>query len=255
MKGLKIGVAVAAILVLAAGGWIWLRDSSLARVRDVEISGITASDGEQVRSALTTSAQTMTTLHVHKDALRESVARFSSVGDLKVDANFPHKLTIQVIERQPVAALAQPGVSRLPVTANGVVLRGITADRDLPSVFVSHQPAGARVKDKSILRALVVASEAPQPLLAKTAQLEIDDRGVVAAMQDGPDLVFGTDEAARDKWLAAARVLAETSAQGATYLDLRIPGRVAAGGLAPVASPTIDPNLQLEAENGQTLNP
>jgi cell division protein FtsQ len=192
---------------------------------------------------------------VRRGVLRDSVARFASVGDLKVNADFPHRLSIQVIERQPVAALAQPGASRLPVTANGVVLRGITADRDLPSVFVSHQPAGTRVTDKAVLHALVVASQAPEALLAKTSQLEIDDRGVVVAMHNGPDLVFGSDEAAHAKWLAAARVLAETSAQGATYLDLRIPGRVAAGGLAPVASPTVDPNPQLEPENDSTVNP
>ena len=53
-------------------------------------------------------------------------------------------------------------------------------------------------------------------------------------LKNGPELVFGTDADARAKWLAAARVLAESSAAGATYLDLRIPGRVAAGGLAPV---------------------
>ena len=51
--------------------------------------------------------------------------------------------------------------------------------------------------------------------------------------------MFGDGEDARAKWTAAARVLAEPSAAGATYLDLRIPGRVAAGGLAPV--PRRDP--------------
>ena len=83
----------------------------------------------------------------------------------------------------------------------------------------------------------------------------IDDRGVIAALHNGPELVFGTGEHASQKWAAAARVLAEISAQGATYLDLRIPGRVAAGGLAPVATPTADPNPQPEAENSPTLNP
>jgi cell division protein FtsQ len=255
MMRLKIGLAVAALVMIAGGGWIWLRDSSLVRVQDVEISGVTASDGDQVRSALTESAQSMSTLHVHQDALRAAVARFTSVGDLEVDAHFPHRLTIHVIERRAVAALAQPGASRLPVTANGVVLRGITAGRDLPSVLVDHQPAGTRVTDTSLLHALAVASQAPEPLLAKTEQLQVDDRGVVAAMHNGPDLVFGSDEAAHAKWLAAARVLAEPSAQGATYLDLRIPGRVAAGGLAPVATPTVDPNPLLEPQTDPTLDP
>ena len=61
---------------------------------------------------------------------------------------------------------------------------------------------------------------------------------------NGPELVFGDGEQREQKWAAAARVLAEISAQGATYLDLRIPGRVAAGGLAPVdhADPRPEPS-------------
>jgi cell division protein FtsQ len=58
-------------------------------------------------------------------------------------------------------------------------------------------------------------------------------------LDGGPPLVFGTPEAARAKWAAAARVLAEPSAAGATYLDLRAPGRVGAGGVGPV--PQEDP--------------
>ena len=46
--------------------------------------------------------------------------------------------------------------------------------------------------------------------------------------------MFGTRDDAAVKWAAAARVLAEPDAAGATYLDLRVPGRVAAGGLGPI---------------------
>ncbi|MET0811192.1 MAG: hypothetical protein ABWY65_08780, partial [Thermoleophilaceae bacterium] len=55
-----------------------------------------------------------------------------------------------------------------------------------------------------------------------------------------PELIFGDARRARAKWAAAARVLADPEARGASYIDLRIPGRPAAGGLpaetvAPVA--------------------
>jgi cell division protein FtsQ len=255
MKRLRIGLVGVVVVALLGAGWVWLRDSSLVAVNNVQISGITASNADQVRAALSDTATTMTTLHVRRSALLGAVARFSSVGDLKVHADFPHRLAIQVIERRPVAALAQTGQTRLPVTASGVILRGITAERDLPSVFVSRQPGGAKVTDRDVLHALTVASQAPGPLLAKTEQLEIDDRGVVVAMHNGPDLIFGSGASAHAKWQAAARVLAEPSAQGATYLDLRIPGRVAAGGLDPIASPTPNPNPQPEAQNSPTLNP
>jgi cell division protein FtsQ len=77
---------------------------------------------------------------------------------------------------------------------------------------------------------------------------------VVITLKNGPELVFGSAADARAKWIAAARVLAESSAAGATYLDLRIPGRVAAGGLAPIDPAGENPNPQPEAENSPTLN-
>jgi hypothetical protein len=53
-------------------------------------------------------------------------------------------------------------------------------------------------------------------------------------LRDGPELVFGSGGDARTKWVAAARVLAEESSAGATYLDLRVPKVVAAGGVGPI---------------------
>jgi cell division protein FtsQ len=255
MTRLKVGLAVVAVIVLTGGGYLWLRQSSLVAVRDVQISGITASDGDKVRAALETAAKDMTTLHVRAEILHDATAPYSSVDDLKVEADFPHTLRIKVVERRPVAALARAGSRRIPVTSNGTLLRGVTADKDLPSVNLKSDPAGSRVTDRKVLNALAVAGAAPTPLRAKTDEVRVDKRGVIVDLKDGPELIFGEGEAADKKWAAAARVLAEISAQGATYLDLRIPGRVAAGGLAPIATPTPDPNLQPEAETSPTLIP
>jgi cell division protein FtsQ len=104
------------------------------------------------------------------------------------------------------------------------------------------------------LRALTIADAAPDELLRRISELAVNKQGVVASLKNGPELVFGSDTDARAKWVAAARVLAESSAAGATYLDLRIPGRVAAGGLAPIEPATTDPNAQPEGENSPTLN-
>jgi cell division protein FtsQ len=136
-----------------------------------------------------------------------------------------------------------------------MVLRGIVADRDLPTIRLSSPVTGKRVTDGRVLGALAVARSAPAPLLHAAQQVSLESRGVVVALRNGPELVFGSGQEARAKWTAAARVLAEPSAAGAAYLDLRVPGRVAAGGLAPVAEPTPDPNAQPQGENGPTVNP
>jgi cell division protein FtsQ len=64
-------------------------------------------------------------------------------------------------------------------------------------------------------------------------------------LRRGPELVFGDPTRARAKWAAAARVLAEPSAKGAVYLDIRVPERVAAGG---VETPSMNLELSLSPD-------
>jgi cell division protein FtsQ len=231
------------LLALGGGGWLWLRDSGLVRVRSVVVTGVTASDGAKVQAALVDAARRMTTLHVRPQVLKDAVAPYASVASVTAQPDFPHRLTIHVTEQRAVAALAPDQGQRVPVTGSGVVLRGVVADRDLPSVRTNRLLA-ARLTDHRLLGALAVAQAAPGPLLRRSDELTLESRGVVVTLRDGPDLVFGNGADARAKWTAAARVLAEPSAQGATYLDLRVPGRVAAGGLAPLSLQPVQTNPQ-----------
>jgi cell division protein FtsQ len=94
--------------------------------------------------------------------------------------------------------------------------------------------ATGQVTDPGALAALRVAAAAPTSLRARAERVFSGPRGMTLELRDGPELYFGAARDARSKWLAAARVLTEPSAAGAVYLDLRIPGRVAAGGVGPV---------------------
>src|SRR5215212_9012521 len=208
------GVACALIgLGLAA---LWFRDSSFAEVETVSITGSTSSESAQVRDALTSVADGMSTLHVDTGALHDAVKPFVSVADLRVRADFPHALRIEVVEHAPVATV-ETGGSRVPATGSGVVLSGVRAE-DLPTVVNKGPLADGRVKDRHTLAALAVAAAAPRQLRARAAKLWWGGGG-----EDAPV-----------KWTAAARVLAEDSAAGASYLDLRVPRLVAAGGVGPI---------------------
>ena len=229
LRGFALVIVVAG---LGVGGWLWLRDSSLVAVTAVRVTGATSSDESQIRSALESAARDMTTLHVREEILHEAVGGYPSVAGLQVDSDFPHRLTIEVLEHRPVAAL-EVGGRRTPVSGGGIVLTGVQADDDLPTIRGDRLP-GPRVDDARTKAALAVAAEAPGPLLARSERLWWGPDGLTMDLRDGPPLVFGTRDDAAAKWAAAARVLAEPSAAGATYLDLRVPGRVAAGGLGPI---------------------
>lgn len=255
MRKIVAGVLVGACAL--AGGWFWLRDASVVQVRDVFVTGLTSSEEPQIREALKNAALDMTTLHVREDQLQAAVAQYPSVAGLAVDAKFPHKLSIEVRERAPVAAIESGRGTRVAASGDGRMLRGMKAS-GLPTLRVGSAPAGERVTDRRTLGALGVAGGAPPELRGRIARLWSGERGLTLDLRNGPDLVFGSGSDAHRKWAAALRVLADPSSQGATYLDLRVPERVAAGGLGPVepeptAVPPTDP--QPPVESSPTLDP
>jgi cell division protein FtsQ len=226
---------LAGTLLAVAGlalGWLWFRDSSFAAVERVTITGSGSSEQAQVREALETTAAGMSTLHVDEHALGQVVEPFSSVAGLRVRADFPHDLRIEVIEHEPVATV-ETGGSSIPATGGGLLLDGVRAS-DLPTVTMKAPLDGRHVRDDRTLAALRVAAAAPPALRARAERLFYGPGGMTLELRDGPELVFGSASDARTKWVAAARVLAEESAAGATYLDLRVPKVVAAGGVGPI---------------------
>jgi cell division protein FtsQ len=243
----RLLLALVLAAALGAGGWLWLRDASLVQVRDVTIVGVSSSDEGRIRAALQTAARQMTTLHVREGTLREAVARFPSIASLRTKPDFPHGLTIEVVEHTPVAVLGVGG-GGVAVTGGGHLLRGLRT-RGLPQVAVKADPGGDRVTDARTLAGLAIAAATPPQLRARTERVASGRQGLEVTLRDGPRLIFGGRNEARAKWAAAARVLAEPSAQGATYLDLRIGGRVAAGGVGP-----LDPTEEA-AEDGASTPP
>src|SRR4051812_19172192 len=156
------------VLALAVAGFLWLRDSSLVRVRDVTVTGVTSSQEARVREALRRSALRMTTLHVHEDDLRAAVAPFASVADLRVDARLPGELSIEVVERVP-AAVVVSGAQRIPVSAGGLLLRGVAPAPGLPVLPVAALPAGPRLTERRARAAVAILSGAPEELRGRIA--------------------------------------------------------------------------------------
>jgi cell division protein FtsQ len=230
-------------LALAAGYHFWLRDSSLVAVEEVTVTGLTTKDADRLRSALTTAGRTMTTLHLDRAALERAVTGYPVVRDLEVTPDFPHQLHVHVIEYQPAAIAVSDGGSSVPVAGDGTILRGLTAEGELPTVDVDGALGGDRLVDRTASGAAAVAGAAPVALRSRIEEVSrgSSDEGFVATLRDGPELIFGSATRLSAKWAAAARVLADLEARGASYLDLRIPGRPAVGGLAATTLAPVAP--------------
>jgi cell division protein FtsQ len=247
----RLRVALLACLVslpLLAGGWVWLRHSSLVSVRHVRVSGVHGVEARAIEAALTGAGRHMSTLDVNVGALRAAVAPFAVVREVHATASLPHGLSIHVVEQLPVAALLAAG-TRTAVAADGVVLGPALLSSTLPTLTGSSAAAaGARLRDQALLAALTVLGAAPQPFAKVEARVFTGPSGLTVAMRNGLLAYFGDGTRPHAKWLSLARVLADPSSAGASYVDVRVPEHPAAG----FPAGTRPPAASSEASNSES---
>jgi cell division protein FtsQ len=225
-------VAVAAA-TLAAGYFLWLRDSSLVAVTDVEVVGVSSGDPAQIRSELTRVAERQTTLHVDTAAIEGAASAYPTIASVSIDPNFPHGMRIEVTERPP-AVLVEADGRQVPVAGDGTLLAGVEVaeDEPLPVLAMSEPPAGAALEGEPLQQALIVGA-APEPLRPLIEKVGHDEEfGVELLLRGGIPVRFGNGSRGEEKWAAVAAVLADPKLDSLTYLDVRVPERPAAGGAA-----------------------
>ncbi len=223
-----VAVGAVAVIVLAVY-LVFLRNSSLFAVDEVEVSGLTA-NRERVTATLVRAAEDMTTLHVREDDLRKAVAGFPTVATVRTDTDFPHGLKIEVTERLPVA-VAQIDGEQTPVSADAYVLSGIDFDpKELPSLD-TDPVADGRLGAEGTAQAAILgaAPEELRPRL-KEATWDLDRGGVVVDLDGAPELRFGEGDQASAKWQAIVTVLADPDLGSPGYVDVSVPTRPVSGG-------------------------
>jgi cell division protein FtsQ len=218
------------VLALLAGGWLWLRDSSLVAVRHVRVTGVHGPDAHAIEAALTAATHGMSTMDLKPGALRAAVAPFRVVREVRTSSSFPHGLRIHVIEQLPVAALTVGG-QRTAVAADGVVLGPALLSGSLPALSgdAAATLTGQHLHGAAFLAALTVLGAAPAPLAKAVSRAYTGPEGLTVAMRNGLLVYFGDGTLPHAKWLSLARVLSDQSSAGAAYVDVRLPERPAAG--------------------------
>lgn len=246
----------AVLLALLAVYGLWLRDSSLVRVERVTVTGLTGPDAPRYRAALTRRARSMTTLNLRRAQLERAVRAHPAYRSLEVDPRLPHEVEIHVIEYRPVARIAGARGRGALVAEDGTVLDGASAGRALPTLDLPPRAARgrprSRIVDPRAMRSVRALAAAPPVLVPEIAgALEGPRRGMVVRLRAGPEVVLGDSRALAAKWASATRVLADGAARGASYVDVRLPDRPAAGGLEePTEEAGAAPDPPPEAEPG-----
>jgi cell division protein FtsQ len=220
--------ALAALLVVIGGVYLWLRDSSLVAVQKVHVVGVSGPDATQIRSALAIAARNMTTLDVQMGQLQSAVRPYPVVKRLDVSTQFPHGMQIRVFEKVAVATVVAAG-RRMPVSSDGTLLHGVSNADALPTISLGVAPGGARLSGYALSEVRLLAA-APYPLLYRIrAVTDGPAHGLTVTLRNGPSVYFGSTDRLGAKWTAATAVLGSPDSAGAVYIDVTDPVRPAAG--------------------------
>jgi cell division septal protein FtsQ len=235
---LNLVLAVIVLIAVVAGSWLLVRNSSLVKVQEVKVVGLSGYYDKQARSAVVAEAMQMTTMNFDDARIAEAASGFVDVAGVKVKTDFPHGATIFVDVRRPVLVARLNG-RVVTLSQTGEVLTNAHATAGLPKIEATGAIVNNRVAGGKALSAARLLGAAPDVLMRKVHSIRWGKLGIVVALDRGPDLYFGSSAAAAAKWRDAAAVLASPESKGAAYVDLRVPGRPAIGGLG--AAPTTTP--------------
>jgi cell division septal protein FtsQ len=127
-----------------------------------------------------------------------------------------------------LAARIGEGSEAIGVAADGALVRWLPlpGDPPLPRLPLEDAPKGARVKGPALDQVRVLAA-VPDELRPYVESSFYGDSGVDVNLTTGIELRFGDATEARQKWRAAAAVLADPEITALDYVDLHAPGRPA----------------------------
>ncbi len=230
-------------LGLAGLAYLGARETSVFAFRSVEVDGASPEVAADVRRALRPLAGT-SLVALDPGDLERLLEGVSTVRSAHVDRAFPHRLAVEVVPEEPLAAF-RDGARAWLVAASGRVIEPMepTARPRLPRirVEVTRTPAvGEPLPGADADAALAVLAALPRPFPGRILYATAGEEGLVLALADGPEIRLGEPTMLERKLAAAAAVLRslpEAERVPLGYLDASVLERVVAG---------TDPQLSME---------
>ena len=235
-RRLRIALLLALVAVPAlAAGWLWLRDSSLVAVERVQVSGVHGPEAQAIDAALVGAARHMSTLDVHRGALRAAVAPYRVVREVRGHRELPPR---PAHSRRRAAAGGRAG--RSPAGARpwrptaSCSARRCCRARCRCSTAVRAARRSDRRRGSacgSLLAGLPDrARRGARPAgRARSSRVFTGPNGVRWRCATACSSTSATRAVPTPSGCRSARVLADPSSAGASYVDVRVPERPAAG--------------------------
>jgi cell division protein FtsQ len=216
---------VVAIGGLGVGAWALLH-SSLFGAKVVTVTGpLTAEQRAEVLAASGLSTHPPL-IDVNPGAIGARVSRIPWVANARVSRHWPDGVSVSVGRRVPVAVMARPGGGYVEVDRTGRIL---SASASAPAGLaqlkapVRAGPVGSWLA-ASASPSLAVAASLPPALRPEVAAVVAQPQGEVDLQLTSPLTVrLGTVTQLRQKYEAAAAILAGASLQAGDVIDATVP--------------------------------
>lgn len=226
-----------ALVALGGGAYLIARETSAFAITRIEVRGAPAPVRRQVQHALAGYVGT-NLLKLDGGALQRRASSLPTVVSATYDRGFPHTLHVVVVPERVVAVLHRGNETWL-VSARGRVVRPIpTGTR--PGLARIWVPRKADVQVGAILpadgggaaaRAVGLVTHFP----ARISTVQLAQGELVVRLRSGVELLLGEPTDVRLKLAIARRALYRLP-DGATYVDVSVPGRPVAGAGNPQLS-------------------
>jgi cell division protein FtsQ len=218
------------ILLVALGGYLLARETSLFAVDRIEVEGAPPRVAGQVQRALASLAGAPL-VGLDGSAVLRKVDALPTVVRASYDRAFPHTLRVTVVPERPAAVL-RSGTSSWLVSGRGRVMERLPA-RALPRLPRIWVPAHTRAPLGGLLASAGPAVAARAAGLAggfasRVASVSFTGGALVFRLRSGLELVLGDPVDVKLKVAVAGRAL-QVLPSGSTFLDVSIPGRPVSG--------------------------
>jgi cell division septal protein FtsQ len=213
-------------LVAGLGGWLLLAGAG-QRVQRVTIVGLSRDASPALEDALVAAARAQPTSGFSAAKVRAAVSRYTLITGIRAESREPDAVTLFIREREPFLRLSAEG-TRVALDSGGTVITGYGRLPHVASVSGTRAPIDGRAVDPFALTALRLVRAAPAPIRRRIVAITTAHGVLTIYLHHGPRLIFGDATLPHAKWDAAVAVMATRSAEGAAYIDVRLPSRPAA---------------------------